>query len=405
MNTLKKWLPLGFLVFSVLVCILLFISELVNDRFWLNDFKVYYLSAKAMLAHQQVYGVPEGLGSGFYKYSPFVLLIFIPFTFLPYKIACIIYYFVIVVAILNVFFLIRQFILKYFFTEPVKYQGWILTIVFVFALNLLYRELHLGNTNIILLLLILYTIRLVLNSNYLAAGILFSLILLFKPFFLILAIPLLLHKKFKIAFGATIFIIAQALLLIIIFGWQQFTNLHSEWMKTVFGHSASFPSGNNIEYLIRQFIWQGFPAGTSYIILFSVILLFTVLFVCKNYLDKRYKPDKNRNPNFIVECFLLIAILPGILNTDTEHFLYSLPLIAMISFTVFEKKKAVLFVCLLLLFLLYGTNSNDIVGKTIGDFYDRVGAVGISNLFLVAWGIVIYWKLGKTRSTGLQERE
>ena len=199
--------------------------------------------------------------------------------------------------------------------------------------------------------------------------------------------------------------IFQAMLLLCILGWHQFYFLHCEWVKTVFGHSASFPSGNNIEYLIRRFIWQGFPAGTSFIILFGVILLFSILFVYKNYFDKRNKPDKNENANFIMECFLLIAILPGILNTDTEHFLYSLPLVAMITFSAFEKKKAVLFVCLFLLFLLYGTNSNDIVGKTIGDFYDRVGAVGISNLLLVVWGIVIYWKLGKVRLGGLQEME
>jgi len=83
-------------------------------------FKVYYLSAKAMLDGQQIYGVHHGLDSGFYKYSPFVLLIFIPFTFLNFKLACIIYYWAIVIAVLWIFSLVKFFMTKFFFHEKLN---------------------------------------------------------------------------------------------------------------------------------------------------------------------------------------------------------------------------------------------------------------------------------------------
>jgi hypothetical protein len=399
MSNLKKRLPVGFLVFVVAVCGLLFTSELVNNRFWLNDFKVYYLASKAFLEGQQVYGIHFGLDSGFYKYSPFVLLIFVPFTLIPYKIACIIYYSVIVLGVLCVFYQMRGFAEKYFSQKPLKYPAWILSVVFVFILNLLYRELHLGNTNIILLLLVLLTLKYITESRYLVAGVLFSLILLFKPFFFLLVIPLIIHKKFRIAIGATIFMIFQALLLIIISGWNEFYDLHLEWIQTIFSHSASFPSGNNIEYLVRHFFTNDLPTNFGTIVLSVMVVLFTVFFVVRsNYNDTKNK-QKATSKNLMWECFLIIAILPSILNTDTEHFLYALPLIVLITVDVFEKRKPLLFIFLFLIFAFYGLNSNDIVGKTMGDFYDRIGAVGISNLVLVTWGCCLYFLHKKTPST------
>jgi len=387
----KKILPPGFLIFVLASCILLFTSELVNHRLWLNDFKVYYLSAKAMLEGQQIYGIPHGLDSGFYKYSPFVLLLYIPFTFLPYQAACIIYYFGIVIAVLLVFSIIRYFIVKFIIHEANKHQGWILSVAFVFALNLLYRELHLGNTNIFLLLLILMMVKLISESRFFIAGILFGLILLFKPFFLILAIPLLLHKKQRIIIGTASLFVLQAAIIIILYGWSTFYFLHAEWIKTMFSHSTSFPSGNNIEYLVRNFITTNLPANFSYLLLLAVMLFLIIFFFYKNYAKNKTVDKSEDNKNFILECFISIAIIPSILNTDTEHFLYTLPLILLITFDVFNRKKPVLFMGLFLLFLLYGTNSNDIVGKTIGDFYDRIGAVGISNLLLIIWGCYLYY--------------
>jgi hypothetical protein len=399
MIDLKKILPFGFLIFVLATCILLFTSELVNHRFWLNDFKVYYLSAKAMLEGQQIYGIPHGLDSGFYKYSPFVLLFYIPLTLLPYKAACIIYYFGIVIAILLVFSLIRYFFVKFISHEPVKYQGWILSVAFVFALNLLYRELHLGNTNIFLLLLILLMAKLVTESRYFIAGILLGLILLFKPFFLILAIPIILHKKQRIIIGAASLFVLQAAVIIILFGWKLFYFLHAEWIKTMFSHSSSFPSGNNIEYLVRNFITANLPSNFGYFLLLAVMLFLIIFFFYKNYAKNKTVNKSEDNKNFLLECFISIAIIPSILNTDTEHFLYTLPLILLIIFDVFIRKKTLLFICLFLLFLLYGTNSNDIVGKIIGDFYNRIGAVGISNLLLFIWGCYLYFGNIKTPST------
>jgi hypothetical protein len=79
---LKPYVP--FIVFATVLFAAIFAIEKINERFWLNDFKVYYSAAQALISGEQVYGVPFGLDTGFYKYSPFVAMLFVPYTFFNY---------------------------------------------------------------------------------------------------------------------------------------------------------------------------------------------------------------------------------------------------------------------------------------------------------------------------------
>ncbi len=387
----KSLLPKGFVIFAIVIFLLIFISENINGRFWLNDFKVYYSAAQALTHGTQVYGIHFGLDSGYYKYSPFVLLLFMPFTLLPYNVACIIYYCGIMFFVLGIFVLLKSMIREYFFKDTIKYEGWILTVIFIFILNLLYREFHLGNTNMLLLFLLLLVIKNLVRSRYLISGLLFCLIILFKPFFLILALPMLLHNKWKILGGGIVFMLAQLLILILFLGWNATLLLHSEWLKAILDHSSSFPSNNNIDYLVRSFIYPGLTISFQYFVLAGIVFFFMLLYGL-NIFFRRNQQRRMPDADFIFECFVLIAILPSILNTDTEHFLNTLPLITMITYYIFKQKKVFPIICFFILFILYGTNSNDIVGKTIGDFYDKIGVVGISNLLLVIFAFFVYFK-------------
>ena len=73
-----------FVWMMVFLCLFFYILQNVNDRFWMNDLVVAYTAAQQLLSGQQIYGKAFGLGSGFYKYSPFTLFLFIPFAFLPF---------------------------------------------------------------------------------------------------------------------------------------------------------------------------------------------------------------------------------------------------------------------------------------------------------------------------------
>jgi len=63
---------------ALFVLVLALVLEVVNGRFWLNDLKVYVMAADALRQGQPVYGLPFGLDTGFYKYAPGVLYLFLP---------------------------------------------------------------------------------------------------------------------------------------------------------------------------------------------------------------------------------------------------------------------------------------------------------------------------------------
>src|SRR5690348_10815828 len=121
-------LPLKFLIFATTLLVLIFTIENINHRFWLNDFKVYYGAAQALMHGEQVYGVAFALGSGYYKYSPFTAILFVPLALLPYKAASVIQYFLLAGVILILFHVVWNLVNGYLFNDQVTNKNALLSI-------------------------------------------------------------------------------------------------------------------------------------------------------------------------------------------------------------------------------------------------------------------------------------
>ena len=134
--------------------ITMFSFEFINERLWLNDFRVFYDACNALLADQQVYGKNFGLDTGFYKYAPSTLILFVPLAYLPYSLALSIYFFLLSFAVVLLLKSITQFWFKKEKNQQLKFWFSIFLMLSV-AVHLI-RELHLGNTNLLLLLLCFY---------------------------------------------------------------------------------------------------------------------------------------------------------------------------------------------------------------------------------------------------------
>ena len=141
-----------FYIILLMFFLLFFASQWVNSRFWLNDFKVYYLAMKNFFNGESIYGVPFGLESGYYKYSPAALIPFGIFYFIPFKIAAIIYYSLVSFFIFFIFRNTYNIIAKLFKFE-INLSYIVLLLSFLIVINHIYRELHLGNVNAFLLLI------------------------------------------------------------------------------------------------------------------------------------------------------------------------------------------------------------------------------------------------------------
>jgi len=384
------------------ICFIILFFETINHRLYLNDFKVYYEATKALLAGEQVYGIPFGLDTGMFKYSPFVLFLFIPFAIIPFTFSGILYFLFIAAALVLSFLLCRSILITYLFKKPQKYESLLPILALVFISNHLYRELHLGNTNIILIFLILISLKLILTERDFFGGILFGIALLLKPYLLLLGIVLLFHKKWKVIAGTTTMIILQGIIMIVALGFTKSWSLHTEWIRTMLTHAESYGSNNNIAFLLHTLFNTEISSVNNFIIIAVSALVISGIIIY-NLVVNTNKPDSEvtSRKNFILEWFVVFAALPSIVNTDTQHFMYSLPLIMLLLFYFGQNRDYILGIVLIVIFLLYGTNSNDLVGDTIGNFFDRIGAVGISNIMLIL--VAVYVSLKENRKNALNE--
>ncbi|MEI6817115.1 MAG: glycosyltransferase 87 family protein [Bacteroidota bacterium] len=378
-------------IFLFIVLIVSFIIENINGRFWLNDFKVYYTAASRLFNGGTLYNEAFGLGSGYYKYSPFAAAFFIPFTFLPYKIAAIIYYFIIAYLIVQVLKMALYLTNIIAGKEIPMNQQSILLYVFLAGIVHLQRELHLGNVNILLLSILLFSLKKMLDGKMLLPAILLGLVILFKPHFIIFIPSLLLRKKFGIALQSMITVMVGLMIPSLFLGVHQNVELHSQWLQTMQTHNAGIIDARQTiysilyQYLIQFFIPQ--PDKVYLLILLMMVGMAVSFFIVNHLINERAAKTSetiNSNGHFISEFFLLLALVPSLTLTDSEHFLLSLPLITVLIYFLVNKGVSKMMASLIIMGLLfYGGNIHDLLGGKLSDLVETMGLLGVGNLVLI----------------------
>lgn len=368
------------------VLIAFYIVENINGRFWLNDFKVYYSASERLFSGGNVYHEAFGLGSGYYKYSPFAAFFFIPFSLLPYTIASSIYFFIIVALIIYVLNVSLRLISNYFNNENSNYskQQIILFYIFLICVVHLQRELHLGNVNVLLLAILLFSIKGILENKVLLPAILFGITILFKPHFLILFPLLFLRKEYKVLFITLITIILGLFIPSIIIGLSRNLELHSQWMETMRTHNSSIDNAQQTIYFLLKHYLMRFITDDSRIVFMIVCLMIASLFFFL-FIKQRKDNKELINRNFLLNSFLLLALIPSLTLTDTEHFILSLPMIMYLIYYIRTNKTKPLFMILFLIgIIFYGGNIHDLLGSKLSQWVLFHGVLGMGNLILIS---------------------
>ena len=361
-----------FALFPVLYLVLLFI----NHRFQLSDFNVYYGAADALINGEQVYGKAFGLSSGFYKYSPEILVPFLPFALLKYDLAAVLFYLIntgIILLLLNEF--------KQTFFKSYKWgkEVWFFLIVTVlFFGDQLERELFLGNVNALLLLLTLWSVRSIENDQRAKAGFIYAVVLCFKIHFLILLPYFILKKEWKVLLFTVVGLLGMSLILFLCVPGR-FVVLHSQWLKAVQAHNVQLDQSPNTIYFVIQKVLSSVHMAVisvaAVLIGLSIAGLTYLKFIWKN-VGKGFQSN---------EALILLALIPVLTHTDTEHFLWAMPFFLMILITVSawnKKGKIAAGVVLFFASIPFLFNSPDIVGKGLSKQLDE-GGIGFMLILLL----------------------
>jgi hypothetical protein len=381
----KRNITIVFPLFVGLVTLLTFILNMINGRFWLADFRVYYCAAQQLVAGGQVYMVSFHEASGYFKYCPSILYFFLPYTLLNYKIAAGIHFFILGFTYWYTFTVFQDLLKKYIYKAPVKYGQLLLCLAFICILIHFSREMYLGNINILMLLLCCLAIRNYLDGRTFRAGLFLGLAILTKPYFIILLLPMILRRKWGSLSGLLTVLLTGLVLPFLYPGPVKGLVLFSEWLKSMFIHNRDFPDMNSVEYLLRYYLFPAIPGYIEYIIIVTACVLATLLILANH---KREQKSGNgfdqTSGNILFEWFILLAMLPTLLRTDWVMFLISAPLITFMIFFISSTKKYLLIPVMIILMFFFGANSDDLLGREFSRKLLEMGIMGLSNIVLIA---------------------
>ncbi|HLG36353.1 MAG TPA: glycosyltransferase family 87 protein [Bacteroidia bacterium] len=379
----EKNYPFRFIAFASLFFAAIFIIENLNHRFWLNDFKVYYSAAQAFLNGEKIYGVPFGLETGFYKYSPFVLLLFTPDSLLPYEAAAIIHFIALSASAIACILVMNKILGRYVFQKQHEKENLLMSAAIVCIAIHLVRELHLGNVNVIILLLLAYALLFMLEEKYSLSGILIAFAVLLKPYFLVVLIPVILFRKWKVCLWFVSGLVLSDIICALVFGYEKHLVLYSEWLESVSAHGSYLQSSHTIQSLLQNY-FNAHLNNFSLVIIAAVAVLFAILLIAAQSRHKKETSGAAKNTILTAGYFSLIAIVPNLVITDTEHFLLSLPLIMILLYFISLRQNKFLAIIFLVVIFFFGANSTDLLGKALSLKFDTLGLLGISNLILIS---------------------
>lgn len=383
-----------FIVFAAAAFAAIFTIEKINERFWLNDFRVYYSAAQALANGAQVYGISFGLDTGFYKYSPFVAMLFVPYTFLSYDAASIIHFFILCASTIFTIVMLGRLIGRYFLPLKNKTENVLMSLALICILLHLVRELHLGNINMLLLFLISAGLIFSLRSKDILSGIFIGLSVIIKPYFLVLILPFLAWEKWKTFMSILVTIAVSFLVPLLLFRYDQNILLHKEWIDSMREHSSYLSSSHTIPSLLHYYLGLEPGKWFSYFLIGVIIAgYFLFFFLTKNRLGKKQLQPVHFS--FVTGYFCLVAMIPNLVITDTEHFLLSLPLIIILLRYIYEKKNYFVTIAFIILIFFYEGNSTDLLGKNLSQRFEEAGLLGISNLVLIASILILSFSTAK----------
>ncbi|MCX6240268.1 MAG: glycosyltransferase family 87 protein [Bacteroidetes bacterium] len=382
----KKNPWLGYAMVGLVFLLFLF-AEILNKRFWLSDFEVYYKSAARILEGQNLYRIKA---DDFYifKYSPVSAVFFIPFAILPFWIAKVVYWLFYSFIMLACIHLAIRMVWP---DHTDKRYGSINSLVLLTGLILMVhflRELHLGQVNYILMFLYLLSCRYLVAGKPGAVGILVSISLFIKPFALIF-LPYFLYKK-KWKELAYVFLYTIILAAVPLLFYRSFTMTASQslaWLHELFvelGNKQEFslPANQTIFSVIARYAFLGGILTTPLRFeVFQLLILLLLAFLMVVLIRRGNGISKQE----ITEMIFLTGLIPLLAFSGENSFGLFLLAVVLILYS-FKDLSLPMKILAIIGFVFVGGNIHDLWGDELSAWIDKVSLISLGAMSL--WFIV-----------------
>jgi len=307
------------------------VMELINHRFWLSDFEVYYKAATRIAHSQNLYQISAD-DYYIFKYSPTSAIYFIPFIILPIAIAKYSYWILLTVMIVAGFRLSLIILKPSLFTnQNVKSINTVtLLATLILAIHFL-RELHLGQVNYLLLFLFITALYFYKNQKRIGFSLILAINIFIKPFTLIFVPYLILKKKYTELFLFAGFCLVLFLLPFLFYKSVEITlNQYHLWINEIMSElsrkQSLFENANHTLFSVFarhtpiRFLLVNNKIQIAYQIAMLIVVGITFYWFTRiNIKDISIKQQQYFS---IIELSLLISLIPLLAFTSKNAFIF-----------------------------------------------------------------------------------
>lgn len=398
------------LLVLVSVCSLFMVAEIINHRFWMSDFEVYYKAADRILHGENLYRIVAD-GHYIFKYSPTSAVLFIPFLVFPFGMAKIIYWLFLTLLVAAGFMLCIKMI-NSSLIENHEYKSVnmiILMALLTLAIHFM-RELHLGQVNYLLLFVYIWSVYFYQQKKTILFGLLLAISIFIKPFTLIFIPFLLLKRKYHEIALFSGFVTALFLLPFLFYGSVSTTlGQYQLWINELLvelSHKQGLLDNANhtIFSVFARYTPVRYLVGSITVAKIYQLLMLAVIGILFIWFT-RIKTDNSsvvqREYNFLIEFSLLVACIPLLAFTSENAFIYTQILVFIIllnfkNLKLFEKIMAIVG------FVFIGGNFGEMLGRSLSKTIDDISLISIGTIILIYLLFALRIK-GKLKVESLQK--
>lgn len=325
-HSLRRALIVGVIALAVVAGYVLRIREAMVD------FGVNYQAGHRLEAGEPLYQTTDG--HYMFKYLPVSALLYLPLSHLPLQSAKAVWFSVSLLALIGSFLLVRRLV-------PVPHQPYVFIISGLVLAKYFLHELRLGQINILVTLVMLFTTRALTKDEIpkkAAAGFLAGLATAMKPYSAIF-FPYFLVTRNWIALMTGMATLALAIVVPAVFyGWHQNIEMHQAWFSTLSNSTPNSLGGDNVSVIAFFSKWLGNPTRAlvpSAIVLacFAMLMLAVI------------RRGGHRRNRAVLECAMLLTLIPLVSPLGWDYtFLMSLLAVALLinSFPLLGRPAQVL---------------------------------------------------------------
>jgi hypothetical protein len=343
------------------------------------DFEVYWRAGGRAAAAEPLYREEDEHFR--LKYLPAFAVLAIPAAMLPLPAAKAIW-FGIIVALIPVLLALSLALL------PTRCRpAWALALVtFVLMAKFYGHELVLGQVNVLFAVIVIAGVQLVANRRPIAAGLLFALALIIKPYAVLFLPWLAAGRAMRALAAAAAGVLAAFVLPVPLYGWQGTVALHGDWWRTVTESTApNLLNADNVSLAAMYAKWMGAGAASAVLATGTAAALLIVAALAVFRRQGLSRPEG-------LETALLLTLIPLLSPQGWDYvFLIATPAVTFVANYDRDLPSPLRLAAWLALatvaFTLY-----DVVGKPAYGYFMAWSVVSVCYLVVLAAIAILRWR-------------